>query len=285
MGVAAARHRGDPVVDRKGYSRPGRGPGMVDPAVLVAAGTVLAAAALALADGYSHWTVPAVGPWAVAGAVVHLATRAGVYDDLPSPGTADLLLPGVVLLAAVAWVVVGRIAASRGVAHRERYLAAMGSGLAATLVVALLFQARVPAADLAWVIAVPLAAALVATAGFLAVGFVVADLFTDLRVAGLYTVVTVVFEAVASVAAMEVLSGAGDAVLVDGLREAYATAGVAATWWAIVASQLAVALVVVLACGRLARWRSAAGRAAVLVVSVVALWSGTAVLLAAATLG
>ena len=62
-------------------------------------------------------------------------------------------------------------------------------------------------------------------------------------------------------------------------------AGVDATWWTVVGGQLVLGLAVVFACGRLARVRTDAGRAAVLVVSVVTLWSGTAVLVAAAALG
>lgn len=258
---------------------------MVDPPVLVAALAALAAAALALVDGYSHWTVPAVGPWAVAGAAVHVAATTGAYDGVQAPVRPDILLPGVAVIAALAWVLAARITAARGVPYRERYLAAAGTGLLVTLVAAFLAHAEVTAARLAFVIAVPLAAAVVATAGFLAGGFLVASLFTDLRVAGLYTVVTVVFEAVAAVAATELVGGSETGLLVGGVRAAYRMADVAPTWWAVVAGQLVLAVVVVFACGRLARWRTDAGRAAVLVVSVVTLWSGTAVLLSGVALG
>lgn len=258
---------------------------MVDPAVLVAALAALAAVALAVEDGYSHWTVPAVGPWAVAGATVHVASRAGAYDGLGNPIRPDLLLPAVAVLAAVAWVAVGLVTASRGVRYRERYLAAMGSGVAVPLLLVLLFHSGVTAASLVWVLAVPLVAVLVATVGFLAAGFLVADLFTDLRIAGLYTVGTVVFEAVAAVTASQLLSDGADGLLVAAVRDAYTVADVAATWWAVVAAQLVVGLVVVFASGRLTRLRTDVGRAAVLVVSVVTLWSGTAVLLSAVTLG
>jgi len=58
---------------------------MVASVVTVAGIAALAAGGLAVSDGYSHWTVPAVGPWAVAGGAIHTAGRAGVYDTLTTP--------------------------------------------------------------------------------------------------------------------------------------------------------------------------------------------------------
>ncbi len=258
---------------------------MVDPVVLVAAVAATAAIALALADGYSHWTVPAVGPWAVAGGALHVASRAGVYGSQPAPRSVEFLLVVPAVLAATTWVIAGFLEARRGVPYRERYLAAAGTGVVLALVVALLVHLEVAAGRLVWVLVVPLVAALVATVGFLAFGVLVADLITDLRAAGIYTVATVVFEGVASVAARRFLEASGEAVIADALRSGNAVAGFDAAWWAVLVGQLLVGLLVVLACGRLARVRTAAGHAAVLVVSVVALWSGTVALLSAAALG
>lgn len=258
---------------------------MVDPAVLVAGIAALAALALAVTGGFTHWTVPAFGPWAVAGAAVHVATRAGAYDAVPGPYRAETVLALVAGIAGVAWVLAGRLSARRGVRHREGYLTAAGGGVALALLVTSLADLGVTAWQLVWVVAVPLLATLTATVGFLAIGFLLADLFTDLRAAGLYTVVTVVFEGVASVAASELLGGDGGGLVVAAVRSGYAMADVDPTWWVVVAGQLAVGVVLVLVCGRLGRWRRSAGLAAVLVVSVVTLWSGTVVLLSAAALG
>lgn len=258
---------------------------MVDTAVLVSATAAVAALALALEGGYSHWTVPAFGPWAVAGGALQAAGRSGVYDSLPAPASTDHLLVVLAGAAAATWVVAGWAGASQGVSARERYLAAAGSGVAVTLLLAMLTHLDVPPARLVWLVAVPMAAAVVGTVGFLAFGFLVVDLFTDLRIAGLYTVGTVVFEAAASVAAREVLSADAEGILVDALVAWYAAADVDPAWWAVLAGQLAVALGVVLGCARLSRWRKDVGRAAVLVVSVVALWSGTDVLLSATAHG
>lgn len=258
---------------------------MVESAVLVAALAVAAALALAFADGYSHWTVPAVGPWAVVGGALHVAIRAGVYESSLPPRWTEFLLVVPALLAATTWIVTSLLAASRDVPYRERYLGAAGLGCAFALVVLLLAHLQVSAGRLVWVIGVPLVAFMVATVGFLGLGFLVADLLTDLRVAGLYTVVTVVFEGVAAVTARRFLDASGDALVADALRSTVVSAGVDPTWWLLVVGQLAVGLLVVLVCGRLARFRAAAGQAAVLVVSVLALWSGTVVLLTAAAPG
>lgn len=258
---------------------------MVESAVLVAALAATGAVALAVADGYSHWTVPAVGPWAVVGGALHVAILSGVYESRLPPQWTEFLIVVPAVLAATTWIIAGLLSAGREVTYRERYLGAAGLGGALALVAVLLAHLGVTAGRLVWVVGVPLVAVLVATAGFLALGFIVADLLIDLRVAGLYTVVTVVFEGIAAVAARRFLDASGDALVADAVRAGIATAGVDASWWLLVVSQLAVGLLVVLVCGRIARIRSAAGHAAVLVVSVLALWSGTVVLLSAATPG
>jgi hypothetical protein len=258
---------------------------MVAPAMLVAAIAVAAAVALALTGGYSHWTVPAVGPWAVAGATTLVADRAGVYAGLEPRVSTAVLIATPAALAATTWVVGGWIAGRRGLPYRERYLAATGCGVAVALLGALLGHLGISAASIVWILGVPLVAALIGTVGFLATGFVVSTMFTDLRVAGLYTVVTVVLEGVAAVAAARGLDAPGGGVLVEAVRTGVAAAGLSATWWAVAVGQLVVGLCVVFAGGRIARVRADVGRAAVLVVSVVTLWSGTTVLLSAAALG
>ena len=271
--------------DRKGFSTRGRAAGMVAPTVLVVTIAATAAVALALSAGYSHWTVPAVGPWAIAGGTLHVASRAGIYDAVDAPSSGALLVATPAVFAAATWIVAGAFAARRNVPYRERYLAAAGGGLAVVTLAALVVHLDVPPVGLLWLLAVPLVTAMVATLGFLAVGFLVSGLIIDLRVAGLYTVGTVVFEGLASAAAVTWLDARVEGLLVEAVRTGYAMAGVDATWWAVVGGQLVVGLSVVFACGRLARVRTDAGRAAVLVVSVVTLWSGTAVLVAAAALG
>ena len=258
---------------------------MVAPTVLVVTIAVTAAVALALSAGYSHWTVPAVGPWAIAGGTLHVANRAGVYDAVEAPASGALLVATPAVFAAATWIVAGAFAARRDVPYRERYLATAGGGLAVVTLAALVVHLDVPPVGLLWVLAVPLVTVMVATLGFLAVGFLVSGLIIDLRVAGLYTVGTVVFEGLASAAAVTWLDVRVEGLLVGAVRTGYAMAGVDATWWTVVGGQLVVGLAVVFACGRLARVRTDAGRAAVLVVSVVTLWSGTAVLVAATALG
>jgi len=258
---------------------------MVAPTVLVVTIAATAAVALALSAGYSHWTVPAVGPWAIAGGTLHVASRAGVYDAVEAPASGALLVATPAVFAAATWIVAGASAARRDVPYRERYLAAAGGGLAVVTLAALVVHLDVPPVGLLWVVAVPLVTAMVATMGFLAVGFLVSGVIIDLRVAGLYTVGTVVFEGLASAAAVTWLDARVEGLLVEAVRTGYAMAGVDDTWWAVVAGQLVVGLAVVFVCGRLARVRTDAGQAAVLVVSVVTLWSGTAVLVAAAALG
>ena len=271
--------------DRKGFSTPDRAAGMAAPALFVVAFAAAAAVAFALTEGFSHWTVPAVGPWAVAGGTIVVAGRAGVYDGLEPRISPGLLVAAPAALAATTWIVGGRIAARRAVPYRERYLAAAGGGVAVALLGPLLVSLDVSALGVVVLLGVPLVAAVVATVGFLAVGFVVSDLLTDLRIAGLYTVAAVLLEGVAAVAARHWLDAPREGVVVAAVRVGYATAGLEATWWAVVVGQLVVGLGVVFACGRIAGVYRDAGRAVVLVVSVLALWAGTAVLVSAAALG
>lgn len=251
------------------------------PVVLVAAVAVIAAVALATGDGFSHWTVPAAGPWAVVGGAVVAASRAGVYDSVGAPASTAALVSAVAAVAATVWLVVGRVAAGSGAQRRERYLAAAGVGAAAVLVATLLARFGVPAGRLVWVLVVPMAAAVTATVGFLAAGFVVASLITDLRFAGFYTVGAATFEGATAAVARGRFGADG-----VGLLETALGAGTPdLSWWAYVLVHLLAGLVVVGVCGRLSRWRPAAGRAAVFVVSVLATWSATVVLLADIALG
>ncbi|WP_254837914.1 hypothetical protein [Natronomonas marina] len=258
---------------------------VASPAVVVSCLATLAAVGLAVEDGFSHWTVPAAGPWAVAGGAVTVASGAGVYAALETSPSASLLLSVVAGFAAASWIVVGRLAAGWGVDYRERYFAAAGVGVAAVVLVALVTHLGAPASSLVWVLIVPVAAAVPAAVGFVAFGFLVTDLFTELRLSGLFAVVTVVFEGAASVAAGRLLAADAEGLFASALRPAFSAAGVAPGWWALVAAHLAVGLVIVAVCGRLSRWRTDAGRTVVFVVSVVTLWSGTAVLVSAVTLG
>lgn len=251
------------------------------PVVLVAAVAALAAVALAASDGFSHWTVPAAGPWAVVGGAVVVAGRAGVYEPVGAPALTTPLLSAVAAVAAASWLVVGWVATDRRAQHRERYVAAAGVGAAAVLVTVLLAHFGVPAGRLVWVLVVPMAAAVTATVGLLAAGFLVASLITDLRFAGFYTLGAVTFEGATSAVAR---AGFGADGL--GLLETVLGAGTPdLAWWAFVLLHLVAGLVVVGVCGRLSRWQPAAGRAAVFVVSVLATWSATVVLLAAVALG
>jgi len=153
--------------------------------------------------------------------------------------------------------------------------------VSAVLVVALFVHAGVPAGRLVWVLVAPIAAAVSATVGFLALGFLRTSLLTDLRFSGLYTVGAVVFEGTASIVARDRFA-AGEAGL---LESALAPVATDLTWWAAIPVHLGAGLAIVVVSGRLSRWRPDAGRAAVFVVSVVTLWSGTVVVLAAVTFG
>lgn len=254
------------------------------PAVVVSIVATLAAVGLAAEGGFSHWTVPATGPWAVAGGAVTVASSAGVYDSLRWSVSVTLLVSVLAVLAAASWVVVGRLVAGREAPYRERYLAAAGVGVSAVVLVALFGHLAVPSGRLVWVVIVPVATAVLAAVGFLTVGFLFTGLLTDLRLSGLYTVGAVVFEGAASVAAGELFAADGG-VFASALRSAIVAADVAPVWWISIAGHLAVGLAVVAVCGRLSRWRTDAGRAVVLVVSVVTLWSGCVVLVSAVSLG
>lgn len=251
------------------------------PVVLVAAAAALAGVALAASDGFSHWTVPAAGPWAVAGGAVVVASRAGVYDQVGVPASTASLVSAVAVIAAVWWTVVGRLTAGRETPSRERYLAAAGAGAGVVLVGVLLASFGVPASRLLWVLVVPVAAAVSATVGFLVAGFLATSLFTDLRFTALYTVGAVTLEGTTVAIARErfAVDGAGL------LEMALGPAAPELAWWALLLAHLGAGLAVVGVCGRLARWRPAVGRGAVFVVSTLTLWSGTVVLLAAVALG
>jgi hypothetical protein len=251
------------------------------PPLVVAAAAALAAVGLAATDGFTHWTVPASGPWAVGGGGVAVLSRAGVYDAIGGPASTTSLLSAVAVVAAATWFLVGRVTADREEPRRERYLVATGTGMSAVLVVALFVHAGVSAGRLVWVLVAPIAAAVSATVGFLALGFLRTSLLTDLRFSGLYTVGAVVFEGTASIVARDRFA-AGEAGL---LESALAPIATDLTWWAAIPVHLGAGLAIVVVSGRLSRWRSDAGRAAVFVVSVVTLWSGTVVVLAAVTFG
>jgi hypothetical protein len=252
----------------------------LSPAPIVVVAALLAGVA-ALVAGRSRWTAPATGPWAVAGGAIVVASRAGVYDSLISPPSAGVLVAAVGALAGAVWVGAGHLPAEVAPIDRDRHFAAVGAGLALVVVLSLVTHLSVPAFPLLWVVVAPLGAAALAALGYVLAGFVLTGLLSELRLAGLYAVGTVVFEGVASAVADRVLAADPGGVLAPVVRSALAAAAVAPSPWLVVTGHLTVGLAVAATCARLARWRQAVGHAGVIIVAVLAAWAGTVVLLSA----
>ena len=252
----------------------------LSPTPVVAVAALLAGGA-ALVAGRSRWTAPATGPWAVAGGAVVVAGRVGVYDSLLSAPSAGVLVAAVGTLAVAVWVGAGHLPADVAPIDRDRHLAAVGAGLSVVVVLSLVTHLSVPALPLLWMVVAPLAAAVLAALSYLLAGFVLTDLLSELRLAGLYAVGTVVFEGVASAVADRVFAADPGGALAPVVRSALAAAAVAPSPWLVVTGHLTVGLAVAATCARLARWRQAVGHAGVVVVAVLAAWAGTVVLLSA----
>ena len=252
----------------------------LSPTPVVAVAALLAGVA-ALVAGRSRWTAPATGPWAVAGGAVVVASRAGVYDSLLSPPSAGVFVAAVGALAVAVWVGAGHLPAEVAPIDRDRHLAAVGAGLALVVVLSLVTHLSVPAFPLLWVVVAPLGAAALAALGYVLAGFVLTDLLSELRLAGLYAVGTVAFEGVASAVADRVFAADPGGLVTPVVRSALAAAAVAPSPWLVVTGHLTVGLAVAATCARLARWRQAVGHAGVVVVAVLAAWAGTVVLLSA----
>jgi len=263
---------------------------MVEPTVQL----VAAVAVGALAVGVAGWvkslpiseaTVPATGPWTVAAGGVVVAAEVGVYDGVPYV-TVPTLLVSLLVVALGIWLAFTGIAQLRKRPHSERYLAASGTGTAVVVVGSLLFTASdVTPVRLAWIALAVVVAPVIAVGPYFVLSLVYTDAVARLRFAGLYAVTAVVFDGVASAIATETLGTGREALVTSGLSLAVGTVRVSPSGWQLLAAHALVGVVAVAALGRIGRWRLGVGYAGTAVLSVIALGSGTAVLLTSALFG
>lgn len=252
-------------------------------------GAALFVGVVAVADDavpLSRRTVLAAGPWSAAAAGVVVAGRAGAYEAASTSVTARSLVLAVCVLAVGSWILLARAAVVRNVPFRERYLAGAGSGAAVVVYGGLLGHVGdVPASRVVWLAIVPVAAVLLAAVGYFALGLVYTDAVVAFRLAGLFAVATVVFDGVASAAAVETLGANERGVVVTLVTAPFHAAGVALSGWLAVPMCLLLGVVLVAGSSLVLRRRRRVGTGCVLATSVVSLASATVVLATAVLLG
>lgn len=232
----------------------------------------------------SRRTVLAAAPWTVVGATTVVAGRAGVYDG--TAVTTPLVVATLGVVAAASWVLFARLAALRGIGHRERYLTASGLGVASIVLPTLFAHAGNPAwVRVVWLAVAPVLAGVVAAGAYFVLGLLYTDAVVAFRIAGLYVVWSIVFDGVASATALEVLGGEELGVVTLGITSAVEAAGVSVSPWLLLPVHALVGVVYVGCCGWLARQYGPAGNGFVLLASALWLGSGTVVLLSATLLG
>lgn len=250
--------------------------------VALAVGAAVSADAVPL----SRRTLLAAAPWTVAASCAVVAARAGVYDGMGLPITVPRLLAAVGIVAVGCWLLFVQVAVLRDVDARDRYLAATGLGAAVVVLVALLVHlggAEPPRAI--WLAIAPVLAGLFAAAGYFTLGLVYTDPIVQFRLAGLYAIATVVFDGIASAAALEVLGYDEFGLVTAGIVAAVDAAGITLSTWLLLPIHVLVGVVSIAVCGWLTRRRDWLGTGLALAVSVLALGSATVVLLSAVLLG
>lgn len=250
---------------------------------------LLASLAVAAASGatpLTRRTVPAAAPWSVAAGVVVVASRAGVYEVVSPTPPAAVLVGAAAVLAVAGWVGTAELAALRGIAGRDRYLATAGAGAVTVVAVSLLQHVGgALSIRMVWLPVTVVVATMCAALGYFALGLVFTDAVVEFRLAGLVAVWTVVLEGACSAAAVESLGHAEAGAVTILLSTALDAAGVAHTTWLLLPLHTLVGVALVGATGWIARRRRLLGTAALLLATVGSLLTATVVLLTAALLG
>lgn len=192
-------------------------------ALLVTA-LVVAAALVLWRPPVDAWTVIAVAPWAVVGALISVLAGTGAYGPrLTALFTGSTVAVATAVPAGLAWVTVNRIAAIRGRPGRTSvYLGTAGVG--ATLVLVFVFLLRVPvsAAGAVWLVVVPVAAGALAGVTYFALGVQDATVLAETGGAGLLAVFGHVLEGLAVVVAVDVVGRSPQWNVVAGVLRATA---------------------------------------------------------------
>lgn len=256
-------------------------------ALLVGAAVLVVAVAVGdSAVPLSRRTVLAAGPWTVATAAVVVADRAGAYDGASPTFTTPSLVIAVGILALGSWLLLVRVAVVRGMPFRERYLAAAGTGAVVVVAGALLGHVGdVPATRVVWLAIVPVAAVLLGGVGYFALGLVYTDAIVAFRFAGLFALAAMVFDGVASAAAVGALGSTETGLTAAIVSPPLDAAGLDPSGWLLVPLSLLLGVGTVAACTALWRRRPSFGTAGILVASVAALASAVVVLSSAVLLG
>ncbi|WP_336133798.1 hypothetical protein [Natronomonas amylolytica] len=230
-------------------------------------------------------TVLAAGPWTVTAALAVVAARMGAYDALAVEISSRAVIAAVAALATGSWAGSIHLADLRGLAYRDRYLAATGSAAAVILGGAVLFQADFPPLRLAWFVIAPTAAALLAAVGYFLLGLVYTDALAELRLAGLYTLGAIALDGVASAVVVEQLGGTRTGLVTTALDWLAGMAGVDPFLWALLPGHVVVGMAFVGACGWASKRSHAVGLLVALLGSIAVLWAAAVLLVATVLLG